>query len=188
MPGVIAAMRPRSTSASSGTRAGVDLEDRRRPSQVRRRDGHAAVEAARAQQRGVEHLGPVRRAEHDHGRVGLEAVHLREDLVERLLALVVGARAEARAAGARAADRVELVDEDDRRRGLLGLLEEVAHAGGADADDRLDELGRGAGEERHAGLAGHGAGQQRLARAGLARRAARRAGCGRRGAGSGPGS
>ena len=64
---------------------------------------------------------------------------------------------------ARAADRVELVDEDDRRSGLLRLLEEVAHARGADAHDRLDELRRRGREERHAGLAGHGARQQRLA-------------------------
>ena len=36
----------------------------------------------------------------------------------------------------------ELVDEDDRRRGVLRLLEEVAHARRADSHDRLDELGR----------------------------------------------
>ena len=48
--------------------------------------------------------------------------------------------------------------------GLLRLLEEVAHARGADADDRLDELGRGHREERNVGLAGDGAREQRLAR------------------------
>ncbi len=73
-----------------------------------------------------------------------------------------------RAAAALAADRVELVDEDDRGRGLLGLLEEVAHAAGADADDHLDELRRRDREERHVGLAGDGARQQRLAGAGRA--------------------
>src|SRR3954467_13623739 len=55
-------------------------------------------------------------------------------------------------AAARPADRVELVDEDDRRRDLLGLVEQVAHPAGADADDRLDELRGGDGEERHPGL------------------------------------
>ena len=53
-------------------------------------------------------------------------------------------------------------------RGLLGLLEEVAHARGADADDRLDELRRRGLEERHVGLARDGARQQRLAGAGQA--------------------
>ena len=55
-----------------------------------------------------------------------------------------------------------------RRSGLLGLLEEVAHAAGADADEHLDEVGARDGEERHAGLTGHGPGQQRLAGAGRA--------------------
>ena len=45
----------------------------------------------------------------------------------------------------------------------LGLVEQVAHAAGADADEHLDELGAGDAEERHAGLAGDGARQQRLA-------------------------
>ena len=64
---------------------------------------------------------------------------------------------------ARAADRVELVDEDDRGRGLLGLLEQVAHARGADADDHLDELRRRHLEERDVRLAGDRAREQRLA-------------------------
>ena len=51
---------------------------------------------------------------------------------------------------------------------LLGLLEQVAHPGGADADEHLDEVRAGDREERHAGLAGDGAGQQRLAGAGRA--------------------
>src|SRR3712207_7592769 len=54
-----------------------------------------------------------------------EPVHLREDLVQRLLALV---RAAEGARAARAADGVELVDEDDRGGGLLRLVEEVADA------------------------------------------------------------
>ena len=50
----------------------------------------------------------------------------------------------------------------------LGLLEQVADAGGADADEHFHEVGTGDGEERHAGLAGDGAGQQGLAGAGRA--------------------
>ena len=48
------------------------------------------------------------------------------------------------------------------------LLEQVAHARGADADEHLDELGAGDREERHLGLAGDRLGQQRLAGAGRA--------------------
>jgi hypothetical protein len=62
-----------------------------------------------------------------------------------------------------AAHRVDLVDEDDARAVLLGLLEQVAHPRGADADEHLDEVGAGDREERHPGLTGDRAGQQRLA-------------------------
>ncbi len=67
-----------------------------------------------------------------------------------------------------AADRVDFVDEDDAGRVLLGLLEHVAHARGADADEHLDEVGARNGEERHVGFAGDGARNQRLAGAGRA--------------------
>ena len=88
-----------------------------------------------------------------------EAVHLDEELVERLLALFVAERV----AAAAAADRVELVDEDDAGLVAAGVLEEAAHARGADAGVHLDEV-RAAGEnERHAGLARDRAREQRLA-------------------------
>jgi hypothetical protein len=81
---------------------------------------------------------------------GIEAVHLGQDLVQRLLALVMAAQR--RPAATRPADRVQLVDEDDRGRGLPRLLEQVADTGRADADDHLDELGRAEAEERDARL------------------------------------
>ena len=51
-------------------------------------------------------------------------------------------------------------------RRLLRLLEEVAHAACADADEHLDEVGARDREERHARLAGDRAREQRLAGAG----------------------
>ena len=144
---------------------GVHLEDRLAALEVGAVDDDLAVEAARAQQGGVEDVGPVGGGDEDHAGAGVEAVHLDEHLVERLLPLVVPA---AEAGAAVAADGVDLVDEDDRRGRRLGLLEQVAHAAGADADEHLDEVGAGDREERHAGLAGHGPGQQRLAGAGRA--------------------
>ncbi len=60
-------------------------------------------------------------------------------------------------------DGVELVDEDDAGRLFLGLVEHVAHARCAHADEHLDEVGAGNGEERHVGLAGDRFRQQGLA-------------------------
>ena len=95
----------------------------------------------------------------------LEAVHLDQQLVERLLALVVAA---AEAGTTMPADGVDLVDEDDAGGVLLALLEQVAHPGGADADEHLDEVRAGDREERDVGLAGDRPGQQGLAGSGRA--------------------
>jgi len=84
--------------------ARVNVEDLRATLAVGPVDGDLAVEASRAQQRGIEDVGPVGGRDHDDVVLGLEAVHLDEQLVERLLALVVAA-AEARAA--MAPDRVD---------------------------------------------------------------------------------
>ena len=138
----------------------MDSQDLLAPLDVRARHDHLAVEAARPQQRGVEHVGPVRGGDDDDALVGLEAVHLDEELVQRLLALVVPA---AEPGAAMAADRVDLVHEDDAGRVLLALLEQVAHAGGAHAHEHLDEVRARDREERHVGLAGDGLGQERLA-------------------------
>ena len=145
--------------------AGVHLEDLVAADEVRRGDLDLPVEAARAQQRGVEDVGAVGRGDQDDAAGDVEAVHLDQQLVQGLLTLVVAA---AQAGAAMAADGVDLVDEDDRRGVGLGLLEQVAHTRGADADEHLDEVRAGDGEERDPGLAGHGAGQQGLAGAGRA--------------------
>ena len=128
-------------------------------------DRDLPVETARAQQRRVQDVGPVGRRHHDDAGTLAEAVHLHQQLVQRLLALVVTA---AHAGAALAADGVDLVDEDDAGTVLLGLLEQVAHPGGADTDEHLDEVRTGDGVERHAGLAGHRPRQQRLTGAGRA--------------------
>src|SRR5262249_13882229 len=123
-------------------------------------DDDAPIEASGPEQRRVEDVRTVGRGDQDHAFVRLEAVHLDEQLVERLLALVVPA-AEARTAVP--ADGIDLVDEHDAGRVLLALLEQIADARGADADEHLDEVRAADREERHVRLARHRARQQRLA-------------------------
>ena len=109
--------------------------------------------------------GPVGGGHHHDALVALEAVHLREHLVERLFTLVV---ATAEAGTTLAADRVDLVDEDDRPAVLAGGFEEVAYPAGTDADEHLHEVRARHRQERHAGLAGDGPGDEGLAGAGRA--------------------
>ncbi len=141
-------------------RARVDAQNLLAAAHVRLVHQHLAIEAARSQQRGIEHFGPVRRAHDDDPLAGIETVHLREKLVERLLALFVAAH---RALHAHLAERVELVNEHDAGRLRLGLAEEIAHARRADADEHLHEFRSAEAEKGHLGFAGDGFGQQRLA-------------------------
>ena len=128
---------------------------------------HLAVEAAGPQQSGIEDLRPIGGGHDDDALARVEAVELGQELIEGLLALVVSA--EAGRDPTRLAKRIQLVDEHDAGRLGLRLLEEVAHAGGADADEHLDEIGSAQAEERHLRLAGHRLGQERLARSRRAR-------------------
>src|SRR6266404_5205463 len=61
------------------------------------------------------------------------------------------------------AHRIDLIDENDARGVLLGLLEHVAHSGCTYAHEHFHEIRPGNREKRHFGLAGDGPRQQRLA-------------------------
>jgi hypothetical protein len=116
----------------------MDFEDFDAPLLVGTVDQHLAVEAAGAQQRGVENFRPVGSGEDDEARARVETVELDQELVQRLLLLIIAARERTDAAGA--AERIKLVDEDDRRRLFVRLLKQIPHPRSADADEHLDEL------------------------------------------------
>mmetsp|Transcript_44090 Transcript_44090/g.104970 ORF Transcript_44090/g.104970 Transcript_44090/m.104970 type:complete len:408 (+) Transcript_44090:772-1995(+) len=141
----------------------VNLVDLEAAANVGLVDLDLPVEPARAEEGGVEDVGTVRPRQHHNPSQRVEPVHLDEELVEGVLALVVAASGEA-ALAARAADRVDLVDEHDARRVRPRLGEEVADARRAHAHEHLDEVRPRDREERHARLARHGLGEQRLAR------------------------
>ena len=68
----------------------------------------------------VKDIWTVRRRQDDHVRVAVEPVHFDEDLIQRLLALVV---APAQAGAALSTYRVDLINEDDAGSVPLRLLE-----------------------------------------------------------------
>ena len=138
-PTVWPAVWPRSTPGARRTRRAWHLEDGAALGEIGALDVDAAVEAAGAEQGRVEDLRAVRGADDDEARGGVEAVELREELVQGLLALVVAA--DGSADPARLAHRVELVDEEDAGGLLPRLGEQIADARGAHADEHLDELG-----------------------------------------------
>ena len=121
-----------------GLAPGMHAKDRLPAFEIGAVDHDLPVEPPGPQQRRVEDVRPVRRRHEDHGGALVESVHLDEQLVQRLLALVVPA---AEPGAALPSDGVDLVDEHDRRRAGLRLLEQVAHARRADAHEHLDEVG-----------------------------------------------
>src|SRR5512136_3501265 len=120
-------------------------------------DEYMPIESPRPQKRRVEDLRTVRGGHEDDPHLGVKPVHLFQKLVQRLLALVVPPARKVPEAPC-FPEGIELVDENDAGSLLLGLLEEIAHAGRSEADEHLDELGAAETEERHTALARHGFG------------------------------
>ena len=127
--------------------------------EIRVGHGDLSVETARAQQRWIQDVWTVGGCHENHALAVTESIHLHQQLVQGLLALVVTA---AHAGATLATDCVDLIHEDDAGRVFLGLLEQVAHAGGTHAHEHLHEVRAGDGVERHASLTSYGAGQQSL--------------------------
>ena len=142
----------------------MHFEDRLAAAQIRIANRDLPVEAAGTEQRRIEDVLAVRGGDDDNPLVRLEAVHLDEQLIQRLFPLFVAERV----AAAAAADGVELVDEDDARGVAACVLEQPPHARGADARIHFDEVGPAREQKRHAGFTRNRSRQQRLARAGRA--------------------
>lgn len=143
----------------------MHLEDTLATDDVWIRHHDLAVEAARTQKRWVKNVGTVGGGDQDDAFVGFEAVHLDQQLVQRLFAFVVTAT---ETGATMATDGVDFVDEDDARCVLLRLLEHVAHAACADADEHFNEVRTGDREERHIGFTGDSTGEKRLTGTGRA--------------------
>ena len=107
---------------------GVYLQDLLPALDVRQPHIDLPVEPSRTQQRRVQNIHTVGGSQHHHALVGAEAVHLHQQLVQGLLPLVVSAT---QTAATLTAHGVDLVDENDGRGALLGLLEQIPHTGGA---------------------------------------------------------
>ncbi len=98
---------------------------------------HLTIEEARSHNGGIEHIRSVGGRQQNHPLVRLEAVHLDQESVQRLLPLVVPAT---QTRPAVAAYGIDLVDEDDTGSVRLPLLEEIPHPGSAHPDEHLDEV------------------------------------------------
>src|SRR5207302_7497606 len=102
-------------------------------------------------------------SDQNHSLVGLEAIHLDEQLIQRLLTLVMTA---AQSSSTVTTNGVDFVDEDDARSMGFALLEQIAHSARADSDEHLDKIGSRHREKWSPGFTSDRARQQSLAGAG----------------------
>ena len=117
------------------------------------------VKAAGTQQRLVQNISTVGGRHDDDAIVGLKAVHLHQQLVQGLLALIVTA---AQTCAALTTHSIDLINKDDAGHGLFGLVEQIAHAGCTHADVHLHKVRAGDGVEGHTGFTSTSTGQQGL--------------------------
>ena len=143
-----------------GLAAGVNAEHLETAAVIGAIHHHLAVKATRTHQGLIQHIRAVGGRNNDDSGVAFKAVHLREELVQGLLTLVVAA---AKTGAALTTHRINLVDEDDARCVFLGLLKQIAHTASADTHKHLDEFRAGNREEGNACFTSNSFGQQGFA-------------------------
>ena len=138
---------------------GVHLEDLHTPLQVRLIHNDLPVKTAGTQQRLVQDLRTVRRAQDQDPAGAVEAVHFAQKLVQRLFPLLISAAILGITASA---DSIDLIDKNDTRRVFGRFLEQVAHTGRAHAHIQFNKIRTGQGEKRHMRFSGNRLCQKRF--------------------------
>src|SRR5258708_26691757 len=103
----------------------MDPQDRFTTINIRGIDDYLAIKAPRPQQRAIQHIRPIGRCQHDDARINGKSVHLDQELIERLLALIIY-RPDVNAP--LTSDGIQFIDEYYTRRLRFGLLEQVTNA------------------------------------------------------------
>ena len=145
---------------AKGLVLGVNAQNLLAALHIRQTNINLTVKTAGTQQRLIQNIGAVGGSHHDNAVVGVKAVHLNQQLVQGLLALVMPA---AKAGTTLTAHGIDLINKDDGGHCLFGFFKQIAHTGCADTDIHFHKVGTRDGIERNAGLARTGTGQQRFA-------------------------
>ena len=138
---------------------GMDFKDFLAPLHIRRIDLNLAVKATWTKQGRIQNVGSVGCGNQNHIGFGIKTIHLNEQLVESLLALVV---ATTHTGTAVAPDGINFIDEDDGWCVLFGLGEQISHARCSDPHKHFDKVRAGNRIKRHIGFPGNGSGKQGL--------------------------
>ncbi|EKD52410.1 MAG: hypothetical protein ACD_62C00034G0002 [uncultured bacterium] len=136
--------------------AGMNLEDRFAPQQIGSRHHNAAIETTWPEQSGIQHVGPVGGRNDDHPFVGFKTIHLDQQLIEGLLALIVTTTQTGTAV---TTDSVDLIHKNDTGGIFFALFKEVSHARSPHPHKHLNKIGARDGIKRNTGLTRNRPGQ-----------------------------
>mmetsp|Transcript_138959 Transcript_138959/g.241634 ORF Transcript_138959/g.241634 Transcript_138959/m.241634 type:complete len:282 (+) Transcript_138959:3386-4231(+) len=136
----------------------MDAQDGLAATNVRQIDRSLPVKTAGTLECRVQDIRPVAGCEDNDTGVTRESVHLREDLIQGLLSLVVGPGPTTTGS----AHSINLIDEDQARCIVLRLCEQVSHTARPNTDIDLHELRARATEERYTCLSSDSFGKQGL--------------------------
>ena len=117
-------------------------------------------------QRLVEYIHTVGCGQHNDTRIGTKTVHLRQELVESILPLVVAT--EARILAPCTTNSVNLINKDNAGSLLLCLSKQISHPRCTNTHKHLHEVATANREKWYVGLSCHSLGKQRFTRSGRA--------------------
>ena len=134
----------------------MNLQDCLTAVNIRPVKDYPPVKAAGTKQGRVKYIRPVSRRQNNHAGIGVETIHLHQNLVEGLLPLIMAA---AQPGATVTANSINLINEDNAGGIAFRLVKEVTHSGSTDTDKHLDEFAAADREEGYSGFTGYCPGQ-----------------------------
>ena len=104
----------------------MHLENSLPTRQVRTLESNLTIKTTRTHQCTIENIRTIGGGHDDDALVRTETIHFYEQLVERILTLIIATLEGVATTGT--TDSINLIDEDDTRCFLPGLLEQIPHA------------------------------------------------------------
>ena len=128
------------------------LQDLHASLKIRTIHDDTPVKASRTKQRLIQNFRAVGSAKDQNSLRGIKAIHLRQQLIQRLLPLLI---APAVLGITASSDCIDLIDKNNAGSVLGGLFKQVTYTAGTHADIQLYEIRSRQGEERHMCLSCH---------------------------------
>ena len=126
--------------------------------QIRHVHVDLTVKTTSPHQRAVQDVCTVRCRQNDDTTVGTKTVHLGQQLVQRILPLIIGTQTGVFTSGT--ANSINLINKNDAWTLVFGLLKKVPDTAGADAHEHFYKIRSAQRKERNLSLPRHGFGQE----------------------------